>query len=139
MWRHSEAGTSEGAGKSTILILLLISKTFIDCVLPGVLLVFASFFVFVMELIKLDFPTPGGPESSTAFFCVFGLIWKRKFYRMQAYHERRYAWSLLWLPVLPIRSFFFFGLYFSTQSSVLNKQKIYETKSDTESFSASAF
>ena len=36
---------------------LFISKIFIDCVLPGVLLILARFFVFVIAFIILDLPT----------------------------------------------------------------------------------
>ena len=37
--------------------ILLILNILINLVRPGVLLAFANFFLFVMELIKLDFPT----------------------------------------------------------------------------------
>jgi hypothetical protein len=45
-----------------------------DCVLPGVLLVFAKFFVLVTALIMLDFPTLDLPRKQQSLTVLITLI-----------------------------------------------------------------
>ena len=57
-------------GKSIILILSLIKNKLIFCVLPGVLLVLANFFDFVIALMMLDFPTLDLPIKQHSGKCI---------------------------------------------------------------------
>ena len=61
-------------GKSTILTVLLISNKFADCVRPGVLLIFANFFVLVIALMILDLPTLDLPTKQHSGKSALGIL-----------------------------------------------------------------